>query len=310
MSGNRLLQKLNRLTSIVFENLIFDLVLLRGMLNVSWRTPGADGGRDIEGQFIATDLSEAISVQRWYVECKKYSHSLDWPTIYGKIAYADNHNADYLLIATTSFLTPRCKEEIARRENDRKRPVLRYWDGTSLENIVCRYPILLLKFGLDSGQTIEGESIFPLLKLSSKSIQSAYGSASLKKQIEPSLELSAAIVDLASARLKEQSKWGLKGCKRFLAERDAYSWVSVDDNVTIEQCDSYGLRALLSAVHFCFPNEEVHLKSSSEGHFEIPIQSRRISDVFYNCVVQIALWSNLEIIDRGDKVIVCVRENE
>jgi hypothetical protein len=35
------------LTPTEFENLVFDLLISRGMVNVAWRTPGADGGRDI-----------------------------------------------------------------------------------------------------------------------------------------------------------------------------------------------------------------------------------------------------------------------
>ena len=95
-----------------------------------------------------SDLSENITMQKWYIECKRYNHSLDWPAVYNKISYADNQGADFLLLITTANLSPRCKEEIASRENTRMRPRIRVWDAPVLESIVLRHDILLAKYGL------------------------------------------------------------------------------------------------------------------------------------------------------------------
>src|SRR5688500_18811623 len=123
-----LLDDLKALDPTIFEHLVYDLLVLSGLRNATWRTPGADGGRDIEGTAIHADLSASVTHQKWYVECKRYEASVDWPTIYGEIAYADNHGADFLLICTTSSLSPRCKEEIQRRDALRQRLQVRYWD--------------------------------------------------------------------------------------------------------------------------------------------------------------------------------------
>jgi len=40
-----------------FENFSFDILNAAGVRNLTWRTPGADGGRDIEGSIFVTDFS-------------------------------------------------------------------------------------------------------------------------------------------------------------------------------------------------------------------------------------------------------------
>lgn len=67
----RLLDKLRCLPHRNFENLVYDLLVRRGLGNVKWRTPGADGGRDIESEYMVYDFSGSARVERWYVECKR-----------------------------------------------------------------------------------------------------------------------------------------------------------------------------------------------------------------------------------------------
>src|SRR5262249_18026984 len=80
-----------------FENLAYDLLFLSGVQNLRWRTPGADGGRDLEGEVAVIDFSGETFRQRWYIECKRYAKSVDWPTVYEKLTVALNHQADFLL---------------------------------------------------------------------------------------------------------------------------------------------------------------------------------------------------------------------
>src|SRR5689334_4421657 len=103
-----ILDRIARLSPGQFENLTFDCMKAAGLKNVVWRTPGADGGRDIEGYAFDRDLSGQDVVQKWYVECKLYSSSLDWPTIWNKISYADAQGADFLLVVTNSNPSPTC----------------------------------------------------------------------------------------------------------------------------------------------------------------------------------------------------------
>jgi restriction endonuclease Mrr len=76
-----MLEKIKKLEPRRFENLVFDLVQIIGLENVVWRTPGADGGRDIEGDMEVRDMSGGLVLQKWFVECKRYRASIDWPTV-------------------------------------------------------------------------------------------------------------------------------------------------------------------------------------------------------------------------------------
>lgn len=145
--SDQIQQRILRLSPEQFENLIFECVRARGMTNVVWRTPGADGGRDIEGRVQEIDLSGASESRLWYVECKRYNSSLDWPTVRGKVAYAESNNADVLLMATTTNPSPQCENEINKWNLMNRRPIIRFWRGYDLPNIIRGYPHISLMFG-------------------------------------------------------------------------------------------------------------------------------------------------------------------
>src|SRR5258708_22664595 len=90
-----LVARLKRLQPQEFENLTYDILFLSGVQNLRWRTPSADGGRDLEGDVATMDFSGETVRQRWYIECKRYGQSLNWPTVYEKLTVAINHAADY-----------------------------------------------------------------------------------------------------------------------------------------------------------------------------------------------------------------------
>ena len=117
--SSSLVAGLKRLHPEQFENLTYDILLLSGVQNLRWRTPGADGGRDLEGEVISVDFSGETVRQRWYIECKRYAKSVDWPTLYEKLTVAINHQADYLLLVTTANVSVPCRDEI-QRHNERR----------------------------------------------------------------------------------------------------------------------------------------------------------------------------------------------
>ncbi len=146
---NKMKLKIKALDPTQFENLVFDMLLEKGMSNLVWRTPGADGGRDIEGTFSVLDISGYVLTQRWYIECKRYKASVDWPTIYGKLAYADNHGADYLLMATSSSYSPNAITETERWNKKGLRPQIRLWPVSQLEIELKSAPNTAYKYGFE-----------------------------------------------------------------------------------------------------------------------------------------------------------------
>jgi len=248
--AGRLLQRLKKVSATTFENIVFDVLVRMGLRNATWRTPGADAGRDIEGVFLDTDFSGTVTTQRWYVECKRYSSSVDWPTVHEKIAYAHNHQAHCLLLCTTATLSPRCKEEVLARERRLELPLVRYWDGPIVEQRVAADQAVLAKYGLEREPALSRAAVTPLLLAGSKAIQAAYGLMSAGDRNERELELAAALVELASARLSNGFTPGLAQWRPFTQVRDVYSWCRVTGGEIPRAYDSYALRAFFAAVRF------------------------------------------------------------
>lgn len=192
------------LTPTQFENLIFDLTGAKGLKNVRWRTPGADGGRDIEADEFDLDFSGTSVTRKWYIECKRHKSSIDWPTIYGKMAYADSHNADFLLMCATSKFTPTAISE-AERWNARRSDIkIRLWPGNEIERQLQHFPDIRSKYGISPPPVAQGERLVALSLALSKSITSAYGECVFKDEpVSRMLEAAQAISMLLQQRSED-----------------------------------------------------------------------------------------------------------
>jgi hypothetical protein len=309
-SKKQIISKLKKLTATKFENLVFDLMILSGLKNVIWRTPGADAGRDIEGYWAVNDFSENLKLEHWYIECKRYKNAIDWPTVYKKISYADTHNADYLLLVTTANISPRCKEEITNWEKNHKSPIVRYWDGTTLEKQISKYPILLSKYSLVNEKSMSGVEFLPAINIALKSVHSAYNTATFNDSLSSDLELCASLVDLITARIDESKQLGYKLHRRFILKRDLYIWCIVDSDVTLSDFDSFGLRVLLSAIKFCSRSEKITISPSTDGICEIPFGEKYYTEVFNNIAIQASIHSNIEFFYKNKKLILNLKKEE
>lgn len=197
-------RELSDLSPTEFENLIYDLMIAKGMINVVWRTPGADGGRDIEAESVERDASGAQGFSKWYVECKRYGTSVDWPTIHPKLAYADAAEAEYLLLCTNSKFTPQAVN-CSNQWNTRHRyPKIRLWAGHDITANLAQFPDLQYRYGLISAQSSPGRSIVALSLALSKSIGTYYSSVATPDQ--PSnrmLQAAFAIALLLQVRMED-----------------------------------------------------------------------------------------------------------
>jgi hypothetical protein len=159
-----------------------------------------------------TDFSGFHAVTKWYVECKRYDSSVDWPTVWEKIAYADNQGADYLLVVTTASLSPLCKTELASWNARRRRPVLRFWEGVNLEQMLLHYPGVLVKYGLVADTKLVPASFMALAQQLSKVVQAAYGVSEVAEQENPALEAASALVELLTVRIRDAESGGVVSC--------------------------------------------------------------------------------------------------
>lgn len=226
----------------VFEHLVFDLMLLAGLRNVRWRTPGADGGRDIQGELLRLDFAGESLLENWYVECKRYAASLAWPLVRDKIAFAENHQADYLLVCTTSTLSPTCRDEVARWNQRGSRPLVRSWDGASLANQIELQPCLRDKYSLGPPRSAPAASDLPaLVDQAHRATLAAAGRAAFKGQDNPALEHAAALLELTKESVRQAGP--RPPIKTFSADVDGYAWLICDPG-TGARLPAAGVRAV------------------------------------------------------------------
>lgn len=202
-------RKLDELDNTDFENLVFDLMTAQGMLNVTWRTPGADGGRDIEGTVVHSDFSLTETAQKWYVECKRYIGSVNWPTIYEKISFAHSNSADVLLMCTSSKFTPTAINEVAKWNSTKNGPIIRLWPGHQIEILLNKHQDIAWKYGLeDAPLPITGSTLDLTLALS-KCVTSHCSKLEFSEEsISPMLRAAEAISSLLQTKMESAARVG------------------------------------------------------------------------------------------------------
>lgn len=240
-------KELWKLDPTTFENMIFDLMVLKGLRNVHWRTPGADGGRDIEADELQIDIANTQVIRKWYIECKKYKTSVDWPTVFSKLAYAESQSADFLLMCSTSKFTPAAITQVEIWNKIRGRVQIRLWPGHEILHQIKPYFDLRVKYGIDPAPVPQGDKLANLSLAVTKSIQSFYGKLVFSETpIDPMIKGAQSISLLIQQRLEDLKTYGKQSISPFdiqtLFERD------VDSH---EPClfDRYAYEALISYLH-------------------------------------------------------------
>lgn len=277
-----------------FENLTFDLLQAAGLKGLVWRTPGADGGRDIEGTYTAVDFSSYYHQQKWYIECKRYTSSIDWPTVWNKIAYADSRKANFLLLVTNSNPSPACETEISNWNAGNNSLSVRVWRGYELRYILLNYPSVAAKYGL-LGTSAKAElSLQSLMSEAMKLAQSSYVSHELGLSASASLEANAALAELISARQSQIRSYGRIVTTTTNALAPNFDWLTWTGPV--DGWDEVGTRALLTMVRYLTGSQSIqavsHLKRLTlklEGaRFEITATTEKT-------FTEIAIWADIEV---------------
>lgn len=287
-------KRLKDLTPTQFENLIFDLLVSRGMVNVCWRTPGPDGGRDVEAMTVDRDFSGIHSASKWFIECKRYSGSVDWPTIYGKLAYADSMKADYLLLCTSSQFTPAAISQVDGWNSSRRTPKIRLWPAQELENQLNQHPDLKLKYGLSTTSQTPGYSLVSLSLALSKSVASVYLELVFSGATpSPMLEAAQTFSELMLHRMEDIAHDGR--IKPVLAPIE----VKLLDQCPVRgKCtgvDEIGLRAF-AAYLIALTKQPLELVAAGRGECELSSKIE-ISDLLHryrDAFSSISLWSEFE----------------
>jgi Restriction endonuclease len=296
------------LTPTEFENFAFDVLSAAGVRNLTWRTPGADGGRDIEGTVYATDFSGSSHEQVWYFECKRYSSSLDWPLVYGKLAYADTHGADYLLIITNSSPSPNCETQIALWNKGRRKPFVRVWRGYELNGLADRFPVVAAKYGLSIAPPPKIREFLDLAVEISKITQVSYAAITVDSKADSAIECAAALSELFSLRCEDMASYGrfMRIGKEITNEK--YVWIEGTSNrLTYDTAT----RAVVASIRYALGARALRI-SEEGGEFKLtPIEARiPLRPSAEHLLSVVGVWADMEVVPAADgDIIVRGRES-
>ena len=289
-----MLDRISSLTPQEFENLTFDCVRAVGLRNVVWRTPGADGGRDIEGIAYTTDISGHEEVVKWYVECKRYSSSLDWPTVYAKVAYADVQNADVLLVCTNNNPSPVCETKIAEWNAAKRRPVIRFWRGYDLPALLRRYLHIAVSYGLVDDEKYTEASFLPLSLFIQKATQAAYGADQFGYSPSAALEAASSASELLSRNLSNLKTYGHLPTIEVGDAKVDYPWVQQAGNAS--SWDGLGLRAVLASLRYMSNSDAIEVViNEKEATVSMTGGPARMALKMNKDIEVIGLWGRVEV---------------
>jgi len=243
--------RFHALTPSQFENLTYDLLTWRGMRNAAWRTPGADGGRDIEGSYEVRDLSGTYQTQKWYVDCKRYATSVNWPTVYEKLSYADSNGADFLLIVCTPSVSPQCRTEIDKWNAKTPKPIIRAWEPHFLEQLLIEHPEVAIKHGFRKATLLDAPGFVDLAFEASKCADAAYCRSKFEDNKNvPELELASALANFMAAQMQQPRPTVVAPTVRRFSETDTYDWLIFSPTALASslRIDALSVRVILCLV--------------------------------------------------------------
>lgn len=302
-------RKITDLSPSELENLSFDLLLRLGLKNLVWRTPGRDGGRDLQGEFFIEDISGFTDRQSWYVDCKRYANSVSWPTVWEKISFAESNSADMLLIVTTSSLSPQAVDEVNKWNEKRNRLAIRFWNSVDLESRLKVYPEISIKYGLSSNpEESKGLAILPLTRILLKFSNSAHSCQVFGYgQKEKKLNVVYSISELIANRLSDFDSNGRFSVYSYRANEDSFDWIGGDSVIEKYGLDKYAFRTLASYIYQTSSGDRLNISERNNMAYiemERPLPVHAQEDL-----INISLLSNIQVFFRENRVEMARSDN-
>lgn len=294
---------LSDLTPAEFENLTLDLVVRLGLKNAVWRTPGRDGGRDIQGDSFIDDFSGFVSRSSWYVECKRYADTVSWPNVWEKISYADSNSADVLLVVTTSTLSPQAVDEVNRWNQSHKKPSVRFWNRQDVEARLELHADIKVKYGLSQTPIQDAAlSIVELSKILLKYSNSISACIEFNGVLERRLDVVQTLSELISARVAEIEQRGRTALMPFRAAYDSPDWLKQADTFQGRRFDRYALRCIAALIYCHSPLCEVVVTDVSDA--KITLRAGPVVEDLLPDLQAIAFWGGLKITSDSDSISI------
>ncbi|GGX94725.1 hypothetical protein GCM10010510_44930 [Streptomyces anandii JCM 4720] len=151
------------MTDTEFEEFCFELMKELGFVNVDWRkgtglnASPSDSGRDIVAERHVTEVDSAVHVERWFVDCKKYTKGVPPDKISGLLTWAGAERAHVALVIASSFLSNPCKDYLKTYELNNRPPFrVKYWERPQLKKLLEGVPDFVSRY-VDSRPRTEAE---------------------------------------------------------------------------------------------------------------------------------------------------------
>lgn len=128
------------------EECIYWLMDSLGAKDLEWRVGGAnggasDGGRDLEATFFSPAPDGEMEAQRWWVECKGRSGTVEPEAVKSACLNASSQaDLAYLVIATNTTFSNPTRDWVKEWNTKHPQPKVKLWDRSTLERMLSKHP--------------------------------------------------------------------------------------------------------------------------------------------------------------------------
>jgi hypothetical protein len=138
------------------EECVYWLLDAMGAKDLEWRAGGtgdgaADGGRDLEARFYVPAVDGELETQRWWIECKGRSSTVDpdevKSAVNNALALAD---LDCLVVVTNTQFSNPTRDWVKAWQVSHPKPKIKLWDHSQLERFLSRHPDVVLRLFSDA----------------------------------------------------------------------------------------------------------------------------------------------------------------
>jgi hypothetical protein len=106
----------------------------------------ADGGRDLEAHFLTPTPDGEIVQQKWWVEAKGRSGTVNPIDVKAAVLGAGNRpDLDVLIVATNTTFSNPTRDWVSNWQSQHPRPVIRLWERSRLEKLLSEYPSVVVR---------------------------------------------------------------------------------------------------------------------------------------------------------------------
>ncbi|MBR8332662.1 restriction endonuclease [Burkholderia ambifaria] len=133
------------------EECVYWLLDAMGAKDLEWRIGGsgggaADGGRDLEAHFFEPDEEGEIRQQRWWIECKGRTGTVESNEVKAAVNNALAYDGvDRLIIATNTQYSNPTLDWVKEWQKKHPTPKIQLWDQAHLERYLSRNPDVVLR---------------------------------------------------------------------------------------------------------------------------------------------------------------------